>query len=118
MEVKRPLAIQRTVLAGTIFALFMASGITAAAQTYVFNSAAFPTGNQPKAVAMADFNADGNIDMAVANYQDNTVSVLLGGPGGVFQKQVTYAVGVNPTAVASGDFNGDGKLDLAVVNQN
>jgi hypothetical protein len=118
MEVKRPLAIQRTVLAGALFALFVASSITAAAQTYIFNSAAFATGNQPKAVAMADFNADGNIDMAVANYQDNTVSVLLGAPGGIFQKQVAYAVGVNPTAVASGDFNGDGKLDLAVVNQN
>jgi len=117
MEVKRFLAIQRTALARAVLALFMASGVIAA-QTYVFNSAAFTTGNQPKAVAMADFNADGNIDMVVANFQDNTVSVLLGAPGGAFQKQVVYDVGVNPTAVATGDFNGDGKLDVAVVNQN
>ena len=63
-----------------------------------------------------DFNGDGRPDLAVANYGDNDVSVLLGNGDGTFQNQVTYAVGSSP-ALVTGDFNGDGRTDLAVANQ-
>lgn len=116
MEAKRQFGISTVVLVAAISLCFSAT--LAGAQTYTFNSAAFATGTQPDAMATADFNGDGNPDMAIANFKDNTVSVLIGAPGGMFQKQVTYAVGVNPTGVVSGDFNNDGKLDLAVANQN
>ena len=56
------------------------------------------------------------LDLAVANYSDNTVSVLLGNGDGTFQPQVTYAVGSDPTSIVAGDFNGDGRTDLAVAN--
>jgi hypothetical protein len=36
-----------------------------------------PVGAAPYAEAVADFNGDGRLDLAVANYNDNTVSVLL-----------------------------------------
>ena len=63
-----------------------------------------------------DFNGDGRTDLAVANLNDNTVSVLLGNGDGTFQPQVTYAVGDRPDAIVAGDFNGDGRTDLAVAN--
>jgi hypothetical protein len=90
----------------------------ASAQTYLFNAAKFPTGHNPQSVALADFNKDGNSDLVIANYNDDTVSVLRGVAGGNFQAKVDYAVGPKPISVTVGDFNADGKLDLAVVNQN
>src|SRR2546423_9961294 len=59
---------------------------------------------------------DGKLDVAVANYTDNTVSVLLGKGDGTFQQQVTFGVTFQPVSVAVGDFDHDGRLDLAVAN--
>ncbi len=73
-------------------------------------------GTNPYAVAIGDFNGDGNLDLAVANGTSNNVSVLLGNGDGTFQKAVNYGVGSYPISVLVGDFNGDAKLDLAVAN--
>ncbi|MFS8066702.1 MAG: FG-GAP repeat domain-containing protein, partial [Byssovorax sp.] len=45
---------------------------------------AYPTGVKPYSVAALDLNGDGEPDLAVANYDDNTVSVLLNKGGGTF----------------------------------
>jgi YVTN family beta-propeller protein len=78
----------------------------------------YGTGSLPIAVATGDFNQDGKLDLAVANLNDSTVSVLLGNGDGTFQSQSVYATGSGPTWIATGDFNQDGKLDLAVANLN
>ncbi len=49
---------------------------------------------------------DGRTDQAVANQDDNDVSVLLGNGDGTFQPQVTSAVGNNSDAIVAGDLNG------------
>src|SRR5207248_1574012 len=52
--------------------------------TVLFGSSGFlspkvyPTGNFPVSLAAGDFNGDGRVDIVSANYNDNTVSVLLG----------------------------------------
>ena len=76
----------------------------------------YPTGTYPYSVTTGDFNGDGNLDLATANYSDNTVSILLGTGTGTFGTNTGYAVGLHPSSVTTGDFNGDGKLDLAVGN--
>jgi hypothetical protein len=81
----------------------------------------YATGRFPSSVAVGDFNGDGHLDIAVANYGTlvapaNTISVLLGNGDGTFQPQVTYTVGNNPTAIAVADVNHDGKLDLVFSN--
>jgi len=82
----------------------------------------FSVGNNPRVIAAGDLNGDGITDIAVSNYDDNSVSVLLNGntaPAAVapsFAPQQTFGTGANPYAIASADFNGDGKPDVVVAN--
>ncbi|GAB1444662.1 hypothetical protein MASR2M41_02810 [Flammeovirgaceae bacterium] len=88
------------------------------AQTPVCFSPAVPfaVGTQPQSVTSADFDGDGKVDLAIANYSSNNVSVLMNNGAGGFVAAVNYTVGTNPTSVTSADFNGDGKADLAIAN--
>ena len=76
----------------------------------------YTTGINPSAIAVADFNLDGRLDLAVANYGDGTVSILRGLFAGVFASAVTYTAGSGPYWLSVADFNGDARPDLAVVN--
>jgi fibronectin type 3 domain-containing protein len=85
----------------------------------------YPTTNGPfigpSAMTTGDFNADGNVDLAITDQHDNTVSVLLGNGNGTFQSPLEFPTAGTSVAdlnagVAAGDFNGDGRLDLAVAN--
>jgi hypothetical protein len=67
-------------------------------------------------VAVGDFNGDSKLDLAVANFGANTVSILLNNGNGTFQSHVDYPAGSGPTSIATGDFDGDGILDLAILN--
>ena len=75
-------------------------------------------GTNPAGVAIGDFNGDGIADMAITNFGDNTVSVMLGNGSGGFTAATgsPFATGKSPVGVVVGDFNDDGKLDLAVAN--
>ena len=77
-----------------------------------FSPVSYPVGSLPQAVVAADFNNDARPDLAVTNYLDNTVSVLLGNPDGTFQPARNSATGNNPSSLAVGDFDADGKNDL------
>ena len=89
----------------------------AQAQNYLFDRTGFVTGNGPAGVIVADFNHDHRPDLAVTNFDDNTVSVLMGAHGGTFTTKVDYPTGTSPAAVITADFRGDGRADLAVVNE-
>src|SRR6266700_2147560 len=79
----------------------------------------FPTGGyDPASVAVGDFNGDGKLDLAAANYNSKSVAVLLGNGDGTFRTPLSFLVGNAPAFVAVGDFNGDGKPDLVVANHN
>ena len=73
------------------------------------------------ALATADFNGDGNLDVVVVNTGINVngdVSVILGDGKGGFGPPASFAPGGVPLFVATGDFNGDGKMDMAVTLNN
>src|SRR5205823_1870319 len=76
----------------------------------------FAVGTSPYSVAVGDFNSDGKPDLAVANFNSNNVSILLGAGTGSFSAATNFTVGTTPRSVALGDFNADGKVDLAVAN--
>ncbi|HLJ92254.1 MAG TPA: VCBS repeat-containing protein, partial [Gemmataceae bacterium] len=76
----------------------------------------YAVGSTSLSVAVGDFDGDGHLDLAVANYFGANVSVLLGNGDGTFQTAQSYAVGSAPSSLAVGDFDGDGHLDIAVAN--
>jgi FG-GAP-like repeat len=74
----------------------------------------YAAGKLPFQVVAADFNNDGNTDLAIADWLSDQLVILLGNGDGTFQKpRITPVAG--PGALAAGDFNEDGNLDLAVV---
>ena len=75
-------------------------------------------GKNPSGVAVGLFNADGHLDLAVSNANDDTVSILTnqGTGDGSFVVTSTVAVGAAPSSVVASDFNGDAFVDLAVTN--
>ena len=77
-----------------------------------------PTGNCPRSVATADFDKDGNPNLAVANHCSANVSILLGSRSGDFTPAQTSPepAGASPHAVAVGHFDKDGNVDLAIAN--
>ena len=77
----------------------------------------YTVGEGPDSVAVADFNGDGKLDLAVTNYA-GSISILLGNGDGTFQPATTiYFSQTTPNAVAAGDLNGDGKQDLVVAGK-
>jgi hypothetical protein len=71
----------------------------------------------PRFAAAADFNGDGNLDLAVTNFNNNTVSILLGRGDLTFDSHVDYAVGSNPIKPVPVCLNYDGILDIAVTDE-
>jgi parallel beta-helix repeat protein len=80
-------------------------------------SSEYASGTHPVTEAAADLNADGYIDIAVANTISNDVTIFIGNGDGSFQSAVNYGVGIQPEGICASDFNEDGDLDLATANQ-
>ncbi len=82
----------------------------------------YTAGENPTAVTVGDFNGDGKLDLAVANYgalswdSTGTVSVLLGQGGGSFGPPASYPAGFGPCSIVAADFYGNGLLDLVETN--
>ena len=74
----------------------------------------YPVGVMPENVETADFNRDGRLDLAVANWLHGSVSVLLGDGSGHFGARRDFPAG-GFDDLAVGDFNNDGKLDIATA---
>jgi len=72
--------------------------------------------HEPSALAAADVDGDGMLDLLVASDGAEDVTVFRGDGRGGFTREQSFPVGPSPTDIAVADLDGDGKLDLAIAN--
>ena len=75
-----------------------------------------PAGVAPSAMTAADFNADGRVDLAVADPDGGSVGLLFGTAAGGFEPAVLTPTGLHPGSLAAADVNGDLRPDVVVVD--
>ena len=84
-----------------------------------FQATATETANsESDALTLSDFNNDGTLDIALVNYEQSNMIVLLGDGSGAFGNVAIYSTGneSQPSAITVGDLNNDGRVDIVVAN--
>jgi hypothetical protein len=73
-------------------------------------------GTTPVSLAMGDYNGDGRSDIAVANFRDNTISLLQGQGNGNFTVSSAgpFAIASGPIDLTAADIDRDNDLDLII----
>lgn len=94
----------------------LASTMADAAPWMGANFTAHQVGASPRAVVVADLDGDGTADLACANYDASSVTVLFGEGGGRFGSRLDLATGDGPRALLAEDLDVDGRRDLVTAN--
>jgi hypothetical protein len=74
------------------------------------------TGTGATGVVAADFDDDGDVDLAVTLRESNRVDVFAGQGDGTFVFDESLETAYEPWGIVAADFDGAGPLDLAVSN--
>lgn len=72
--------------------------------------------SSPQRLALADYDLDGLLDVAVSLENDAAISVLRGDGKGALAPALSLATGVSVFGVVTADFDADGRLDLAAAS--
>jgi hypothetical protein len=75
------------------------------------------TGRIEGLISLADFNEDGNIDIALPLASTANVLIFLGDGTGNFTQGQSITVGIEAGSTWAADFNKDGHIDLACTNR-
>ncbi len=74
------------------------------------------TGQNSSSVVAADFDLDGDVDLATTNSDSGNITIF-GNSGGMFAATQTIATGAQPSGLVAADLDGNGSPDLAVSNR-
>src|SRR5437899_1714382 len=89
---------RRLLIRSWLVALLGVAVFTSEGSAGFITAPSYAVGMGPQSAAVGDFNGDGIPDLAVANANDGTVSVLLGQGGGTFQASQPYVAGSGPSS--------------------
>ncbi len=76
----------------------------------------FLAGAGTASFAVGDFNEDTIPDVATADQNASTVSLLFGEPSGRLAAPTYFGLTEQPIGIGTGDFDGDGREDLVILN--
>lgn len=106
------------VVGGTGTSILLGNGDgTFGTATPIFNGSSPYSSTGPEYVAAGDLNADGKLDLVVADSANAAAEVLTGNGDGTFNQFSGYPTGLTPSAVVVADFNSDGLLDFATADK-
>lgn len=74
------------------------------------------TGHNSSSVFVEDLNGDGHLDLAVSNWGDSNVSVLINNGNGTFTSKKDYDVAYYPSSIFAYDLDEDGDIDLVTAS--
>jgi flagellin-like hook-associated protein FlgL len=100
---------------GSTFNVFLGSGDGTFSGPTSFSYSG-TTNQDGRGLTTGDFNGDGKLDVAVANFTGTNVSILYGNGDGSFGSATTISFGgTAPSELAAIDTDGDGKDELVVA---
>jgi hypothetical protein len=97
-------------------AVFLGYGNGSFAEAVLYSTG---TGSDPTAIAIADFNNDTYLDLAIANSETSNVGILFGNGDGTFRTPIIpYSTGFqsHPDSIIAGDLNNDHLIDIIVAD--
>src|SRR5687768_8953601 len=98
------------VMAFSAWIALLASGPVASKGRDDTRASTLRTGSQPISIVAARLNRDSHLDLAVANFASNTISVFLGRGNGRFHKTTVWSTGPGPRSIQAADVNEDGAI--------
>lgn len=116
-EGSRPVVTFGVALAVMLLTVLALGAASAAALSFA-PARQFSAGPGPAALATADLNGDGKLDLVVADSYGYSLRLFMGnGRGGFATGAGPYATGAGPGSVAVADFNGDAKPDVVTASE-
>jgi hypothetical protein len=81
-----------------------------------FEEVRVPAGRRPFGVAVADFDSDRKLDLAVTSEASEEVLLLRARAGGSFAASTAFVAGKGARGIRAADLDGDGDQDLVVAS--
>src|SRR5207253_2691378 len=106
------IAVVRETGSGTTLSIYFGTGSgTFAPGPFISMAATRATG-----MVAGDFRGTGRLDLAIANFVNGSITIVLNDGGGTFHTPSVMTVAGNPFSLVAADFNRDGRVDLIKSN--